>query len=254
MSTFGWKRKPRTFDPASPLPFTISRSRIDLFVECPRCFYLDRRLGVSRPSMPSFTLNNAVDTLLKNEFDLLRKNGEAHELMKQYGIDAVPFKHPEFHLWRDDVRKYEGASILYKPVNFIVCGIIDDIWINHREELLVVDYKATSTTYAISLEDKYKQGYKRQMEVYQWIFRQKGFTVADVGYFVFANAGRNRPKFDGRLEFELSIIPHRGDTTWIEPTLKEIKKVLMSDTLPPPKESCEHCNYRASSKSSEGLF
>lgn len=204
--------------------------------------------------MPAFTLNNAVDYLLKVEFDLLRKSGEAHALMKQYGIDAIPYNHPDLPTWRDDVRKYEGASFLHKPTNFKITGIIDDVWINTKKELLIVDYKATSTKYPISLEDRWKQGYKRQMEIYQWIFRALGFTVADVGYFVFANAGKNRPRFDGRLEFELSIVPHKGDTTWIEPTLKEIKKTLMSDTLPAPKEGCEHCTYRSKSKSAEGLF
>jgi len=204
--------------------------------------------------MPSFTLNNAVDHLLKVEFDLLRKSGEAHELMKKYGIDAVPFAHPELNVWRDDIRRYLGASILHKPTNFLVSGIIDDVWVNSKGELLIVDYKATSTTYTISLEDKWKQGYKRQMEIYQWIFRKMGFTVSDIGYFVFANAGKNRPKFDGRLEFELSILPHKGDTTWIEPTLVSIKKLLVAETLPEAKEGCEWCNYRASSKGAEGLF
>jgi len=38
----------------------LSRSKIDLFVECPRCFWLDVGQGVRRPSGPPFTLNNAV--------------------------------------------------------------------------------------------------------------------------------------------------------------------------------------------------
>ena len=29
-------------------------------------------------------------------FDILRKNGQPHELMQKYGIDAVPFNHPDF--------------------------------------------------------------------------------------------------------------------------------------------------------------
>src|SRR5258708_5422424 len=118
------KRAPRLFDPTAITHFTISHSRIDLNVECLQCFYIDRRRGVSRPGMPSFTLNNAVDHLLKVEFDLLRKNGEAHELMKKYEIDAIPLKHPELSVWRDDVRRYEGASTLHKPTNFLVSGII----------------------------------------------------------------------------------------------------------------------------------
>ena len=94
------------------------------------------------------------------------------------------------------------------------------------------------------MEDEYKQGYKRQMEVYQWIFQKKGFKVSKTGYFVFANAGRNRPQFDGRLEFELTIIPHQGDDRWIEPTVSEIKKCLESEQIPPAGENCEYCQYR----------
>lgn len=194
--------------------------------------------------MPGFSLNSAVDALLKNEFDLLRKNGEKHELMVKYGIDAIPFSHPDLPLWRDDVYRYVGASVLHKKTNLLICGIIDDVWINKKEELIIVDYKSTSTKEEISLEDEYKQGYKRQMEVYQWIFRQMGFKVNDIGYFVYANAGKNREKFDARLEFELQIIPYKGNTSWVEPTIVKIKECLESDQIPASSENCEYCQYR----------
>ncbi len=205
---------------------------------------MDRKLGIKRPEMPGWTLNDAVDKLMKNEFDLLREKGQAHELMKQYKIDAVPFQHPELSIWRDDNRKYIGAKVLHKKTNFHICGIVDDIWINKKnDELHIVDYKATSTKSEISLEDKYKQGYKKQMEVYQWIFKQLGFKISETGYFVFANADKNRPKFDGHLEFELSILPHQGDTSWIEPTLLEIKKCLEADNIPDPGPKCGYCRF-----------
>lgn len=225
-------------------PFRISRSKIDLFLQCPRCFYLDRRLGLGRPSMPGFALNSAVDALLKKEFDLLRKKGQAHELMKQYKVDAIPFAHPALAEWRDDIWKFKGASTIHKPTNLEICGIIDDVWINKKEELLIVDYKSTSTQQEISLEDEYKQMYKKQMEVYQWIFRQLGFKVNNTGYFVYANALKNRSKFDGRLEFEVQIISHKGDDSWVEPTIFEIKKCLDSKTIPLPDPDCEYCAYR----------
>ncbi|EKE12188.1 MAG: hypothetical protein ACD_13C00277G0004, partial [uncultured bacterium] len=36
------------YEPNSAKSFKLSRSKIDLFLECPRCFYLDRRLGIGR--------------------------------------------------------------------------------------------------------------------------------------------------------------------------------------------------------------
>ena len=219
----------------------LSRSKIDLYLTCPKCFYLDRRLGISRPSFPTFSLNLAVDVLLKKEFDLLRQTRQPHTLMKQYRINAIPFAHPELEVWRNNFR---GKQYHHRGTNLVITGSVDDIWVNPEGELLIVDYKSTSTEKEISLDDEYKQGYKRQLEVYQWIFRQSGFPVSDTGYFVFANAGKNRPSFDGRLEFELSIVSHRGNDTWVEPTVEAIKKCLDSDELPASGKECEYCQYR----------
>src|SRR3989304_636548 len=231
------------YDPDSTEPFLLSRSKIDMFYECPRCFYLDRRLKVKLPSMPGFSLNSAVDALLKNEFDLLRKEQRPHELMVMYKIDAVPFEHPDLGEWRDDKHAYIGASVVHEPTNLEICGIVDDIWVRPDGELIVVDYKSTSTKEEISLEDKYKQGYKRQMELYQWVFRRKGFKVSDTGYFVYANATKDRDKFDGKLEFDMQLIPHKGDTSWIEPLLLKIKNTLNSDIIPEASPNCEYCSY-----------
>lgn len=238
------QRERNLYDPASAEPFSISRSKIDMFLECPRCFYLDRRLGLGRPSMPSFSLNSAVDHLLKNEFDVLRKNGQKHALMEKYHVSAVPFNHPELSVWRDDGGRFSGAKVLHEKTNFYIDGIIDDLWVNKDNELFVVDYKSTSTEKEISLEDEYKQGYKRQMEIYQWIFRQKGFKVSSLGYFVFANGLKGERVFDGKLEFEISIIPYRGDDAWVEGKILEIKKCLDSDKIPPSNSECEYCAYR----------
>jgi len=236
------------YDPKSAKPFAISRSKIDLFLECPRCFYLDLRLGLGRTGMPGFSLNSAVDVLLKKEFDLLRKEKKPHGLMTKYGINAVPFDHPEIDKWREN---FVGKRYLHKRTNLEIFGAVDDIWVNPQGELIIVDYKSTSTGKEISLEDEYKQGYKKQMEVYQWIFRKSGFKVNDTGYFVFANAEKNREKFDGKLTFKLSIIPYRGQTDWVEPVIFEIKKCLDSDTLPNSSPDCEFCLYRKLTQAKE---
>src|SRR3989338_1900258 len=240
------KRRSNLYDPKSQIPFNVSRSKIDLFLQCPQCFYLDRRLGISRPSMPGWSLNSAVDTLFKNEFDILREQKKPHALMDYYKIDAIPFWHPNLHIWRDDVNKKIGASILHKKTNLNICGIIDDVWENNKTgELHMVDYKSTSTNGEVSLDGEYKEGYKRQIEVYQWIFKQLGFQVSSTGYFVYANGIKNDGKtFDNKLEFKTTILPYIGDSSWVEPTILEVKKCLDSDEMPENNKDCEHCAYR----------
>ena len=87
------------YDPKSTAPFKLSRSKIELFLNCPKCFYLDRRLGVGQPPGFPFALNSAVDTLLKKEFDIHRVQQTTHPLMKAYGLDMVPFEHEKINEW-----------------------------------------------------------------------------------------------------------------------------------------------------------
>src|SRR3989338_7088146 len=177
-----YKRTRNLFDPLSKTPFRLSRSRLENFLHCPRCFYLDRRLGIEQPGMPAFTLNSAVDELLKKEFDVYRRKQAPHPLMVSSGIDAVPFSHPKMDEWRE---VFKGIQHSNKPTNLIIQGAIDDIWVNPEGELFIVDYKSTSTNAVISLDTEYRQAYKRQMEIYQWLFRSEGFKVSDTGYFVY---------------------------------------------------------------------
>jgi hypothetical protein len=235
------------FDPNSKEPFKISRSKIDLFTECPRCAFLDMKLGVKRPSMPSFTLNNAVDELFKREFDAHRAKGSTHPLMKAYGIDAVPFADPRMDEWRDALRR--GIAYHHEPTNLILRGGIDDAWVNPQGELIIVDYKATSKKEGPSTEDDLYDSYKKQMEIYQWLFRKNGFAVSPTGYFVYANGDSDKEAFDAKLEFDIKLIPYTGSDTWIEPTVYALKEMLMSDEIPPVGTSfgggpCEHCTYR----------
>lgn len=219
----------------------LSRSKIDLFLECPRCFYLDNKLGVKRvPGFP-FSINSAVDQLLKQEFDIYRAKDEQHPLQKEYKIKARPVAHDELNEWR---RNFGGVKYLHEPTGMLVSGAIDDLWINEVGEYIVVDYKATAKEESVTeLDKEWQEGYKRQMEVYQWLLRQNGLKVSDVGYFVYCTGILDREAFDKRIDFDVNLIEYKGDDSWVEKTLKEIKKCLESDSIPKSKSGCDHCAY-----------
>jgi len=236
-------RSRNVYNPNDTLPYKLSRSRLELFIDCPRCFYLDRRLGVDRPAGFPFTLNNAVDALLKKEFDLHRAKNQAHPLMEQYQIDAVPYEHPDLEQWRNN---FVGIQYVHKPTNFLVYGAIDDVWVDDDGKLIIVDYKATSTDSEITLDAEYRQGYKRQMEIYQWLFRKNGYEVSDTGYFVYANGQKDRVAFDARLEFTVQIIPYKGNDIWVDQALVQAMECLKQHNIPVAREGCPYCMYRQS--------
>src|ERR1700722_14339075 len=93
-------RSRNLFSAGQEKPFKFSRSKIESFMQCPRCFYFDRKCGTGQPPMLPYTLNKAVDTLLKKEFDIYRNKQEQHPYCIKHSINAIPFSHENLDDWR----------------------------------------------------------------------------------------------------------------------------------------------------------
>lgn len=218
----------------------LSRSKIDLFLNCPRCFWLDVKHKVKRPPPAPYTINSAIDWLLKQEFDIYREKGEPHPIMVKAGVDAVPYQSKELNKWRHN---FTGVQYEHKPTDFLVYGAVDDVWINPKGELIVVDYKATGAN-----QHKVHESYPRQMEIYQWLLRQNEYPVSDTGYFVFARVNKANGFGHGTpiLAFDIFVEPLAGDSSWIPGVLEKAREVLDRDAPPEPSSGCEYCEYRKS--------
>jgi len=235
------RRKRFLYDPASDKPYRVSRSKIDRFVECPRCFYIDRRLGTDRPPGFPFNINSAVDKLLKTEFDGHRAAATQHPLQAEYGLDAIPAAREELDEWREN---FKGVQYHHGPTNLIITGAIDDLWVDSKGEYIVVDYKATAKKEPVtSLDAAWMDGYKRQMEIYQWLLRRNGLIVSDTGYFVYCTGRPDAAAFDAKIEFDVHLIPYEGDDSWVEQTIFDIHACLGQDRIPPPGRGCDYCGY-----------
>ena len=223
--------------------FKVSRSGIDSFMSCKKCFYLNKRKNIKDIGMPGFSLNSAVDELLKKEFDFHRENKTSHPHMDKIDRNMIPFQHQDLEMWRNN---FKGVQYHHKETDLIITGAIDDVWIDvDTDELIVVEYKSTSTTYEISLDDgtPWKEGYKRQIDIYQWLLKMNGFKVSNDSYFIYVNGLKTPDKFDNTLHFETNILHYSGSTEWVEPKILEIKELLDNETVPDSNESCDTCSY-----------
>ena len=238
-----YERNP-AYKPGQKAVYKISRSKIELFTQCQRCFWLDARLKIKRPSSPPFQINKAIDELLKKEFDGYRIKGEPHPWMIDHEIKAVPMQHNDLDKWRHN---FTGVAALHEPTNLLVYGAIDDVWVNEENELFVVDYKATAKAAEITLDADWQIMYKRQMEIYQWLLRQNGFSVSDTGYFVYTNGRLDLDGFYDKVEFRTKIISYSGSDAWVEPAVNKMKQCLEGE-MPPVGTAamggpCEFCAY-----------
>ena len=234
------RRARNLYQPGHNKPFKLSRTKVESFINCERCFYLDRRLGVNQvPSFP-FNINSAVDELLKREFDRYRELAEPHPYMIAAGVNAIPYQHDELNKWREN---FIGIQYFHENSNFLLHGAIDDIWKKNEGELIVVDYKATSKKDKVNINAPWQKGYKRQMEFYQWLLRKNNFQVSNRGYFVYCNGRRDREGFNAKVEFDVDLLPYDGDDGWVEDTIEKIVTCLNQDKTPEPNENCDQCKY-----------
>jgi hypothetical protein len=141
-------------------------------------------------------------------------------------------------------KEFVGIKYHHQPTNLIVTGAIDDLWRDTQGRFIVVDYKSTSKTGRIdTLDQPWHVSHKRQMEIYQWLLRRKGFEVSPTGYFVYCNGRTDRAACDGKLEFDVTLIAHDGNDSWVEQTVTDAPACLNAPGIPPAAQDCDYCNY-----------
>ena len=83
------------------------------------------------------------------------------------------------------------------------------------------------------------------------LVRRHGLAVSDVGYFVYCNGRRDRPSFNGRLEFDIRVIPYVGNDDWVEGCIHAVHQCMTSDAMPDPAPACDYCRYRTAARELE---
>ena len=235
------------YQPNQTEDFKISRGKFSDFLTCPRCFYMDRVIGLDSPGTPGWTLNETTDLLLKKEFDACRETQTPHRLFLENGLEhLVPFQHPDMEKWRDSLR--HGLMTRFAATNIILTGGVDDIWQNTQNgKLVVADYKSQANTKELEpesyLSDAYKEGYKVQMDFYAYLLQQMGFEVEDTAYFLVCNADREAGGFNGEMKFQEVLIPYRWNSDWIHGKVSEMIDLLNDNNAPDANPSCKNCAY-----------
>lgn len=225
-------------------PPVLSRTALEEFLKCPRCFYLHRRKGLKQLSRIPLTLAVATDALLKNEFDAIRGTDASHPVWDANQLHVRAFAHPDLETWRSN---FKGLRVTHAPTGATIFGAVDDLW-QHLDtgELHIVDYKSTSKQGTPDLEGGFGAGYKRQIEIYQWIYRQAGFAVSPIGYFLYVNGSKEGGFYlesEGRMRFVTTLLAHEGNTDWVEDCITEAVACFQGEQLPASTTDCDTCRY-----------
>ncbi len=212
----------------------VSRSGLQLFLDCPRCFWLEIHHKIKRPRGYPYTLSGAVDYLAKREFDKFREEGRLHPLLEQAGIKAKLFAGPELADWRSN---FVGVRYDDTKLNATLYGAIDDVLQFSDSSIAVVDYKSTGAR-----EVKIYDDYQKQMDIYSYIFSKNNYKLKNKAYFVFYIVQKDR-EFEDRLHFKGEVREIKVNPGWVEKTFREAVGLARSETMPPFNEQCDHCQF-----------
>lgn len=233
-----------------PKAGVLSRRQLDLYLKCARCFWLEKRHGVKLPDTYPLALNQAMDTLLKEEFDAYRSRGERHPVCGDHvvaredgsleEVSRGPVKARLFgeldrlQEWRNNRKGIRWTDPLTEVTLY---GAIDDLLEFEDGSLAVLDYKSSGAS-AI----KVYPSYRFQLDVYTYLLEQQGYKTAGLGYLAYFVAVKSRG-FGGHLPFQGTMVGVPTDSSRVVEVFREAVALSHSDSVPPSGEECDLCRW-----------
>jgi len=213
--------------------YKLSPSSLNLFNECPRCFWLEKHKKWKRPSGPFPSLPSGMDRILKEHFDKFRDKGELppeiannKECKNMKLFDDVE----KMKVWQSN---FKGVSWKDKMGNELH-GAVDNILVKGKK-LIVLDYK----TRGYAVKDDTAEHYRLQQNIYNFLLRKNGYETEDYFFLLFYY-----PKevlFTGEVIFDTELVKMKVDVSSAEKVWKRALRVLDGEC---PDKSCEWCDGR----------
>jgi len=221
----------------------LSPSKLNVFRECPRCFWNAEVADVSRPRGPFPSLPGGIDLRLKDYLEAYR--GKLPPELRGK-VPGILFKDPvllrKWRNWRTGLGYYDPA------LDVEVIGALDDV-LQDGEVMYPLDYK----TKGASPKDDGSQYYQTQLDVYQLFLASAKYKVAGKGYLVYywpmtisavempAGAEAMVPDYV-RITFGLKVFALESSADRAKETIEKAVKCIRGPQ-PDPSDTCEYCNF-----------
>lgn len=212
----------------------LSPSRLGLYAECRRCFWLAMREGLRRPSGPFPSLPGGMDRAIKAHFDRYRARGalppELAGQVTERLVDDQSFLE-DARDWREEPKFRDAAR------DVVVRGGVDDLLETDDGKLVVLDYKTRGYPPKDGGAPDY---YRRQLNCYNLIFREAGHPTADHAYLLYYHPDAVRER--GEVAFHTDLVRVPVDIEAARRLVDEAVAVL-DDPVPEAAGDCDFCAW-----------
>jgi hypothetical protein len=216
------------------MTYKLSPSSLNLFNECPRCFWLHINKGIKRPAGIFPSLPGGMDRILKVHFDKFMEQGKfPPELQENDCVKGCKlFDDAEkLKLWRNN---FKGIQWTDKEGN-ILMGAVDNL-LQKGDKLIVLDFK----TRGAGVKEDTAQHYQNQLNIYNFLLQKNGHKTEDYAYLLFYHP--TSVNDDGSVIFTTELIRMDISISNAEKLFKKAIEVLKGK-MPKSAEECEYCKW-----------
>ncbi len=212
----------------------LSASALSLYMECPKCFWLQKINGIHRPSQ-IFALQSNFDRILKSYFDKFREKNELPTELKNK-VEGMLFSDKELlEKWRNALRptlKYRHP----KYPDFSLAGGIDDCLFDGKY-YIPLDFKTTGSSRFEENSEKY---YQHQLDIYNFLLEENGYKTKGMAYLVYYKP--EEVAGEGLMKFQIVVkkmeTDHKRALRLFEDAIE-----LLQNPMPKSHSDCQFCSW-----------
>lgn len=208
--------------------FKLSPSKLNLFLECPLCFWLEMHDECKRPAGIFPSLPSGMDLALKKYYDNYRGSLPPELAGKVEGVllSGTELMN-KFRNWR---------TFKFEEEDAIMYGAMDDC-LAKGEVFIPLDFK----TRGFALKEDSTDFYQNQLDCYALLLKKNGFKHSDHAYLVYYIPKQVKPK--GVVDFDVVVKKMDIDSKRAYKTFRDAVKLLQGKK-PDSNPGCEYCCYR----------
>jgi hypothetical protein len=204
----------------------LSPSTLNLYRECPRCFYLHMRYEIKRPRGPMPSIATGLDSVFKKYFAYYRSIGELPPDLKQ---------EMSGHL----IEKLKPTYYYNIRPGYTIIGKLDDCLVTDEGRYVPLDHKTRA-----SPASGVHPAYQLQMEVYCLLLDGNGLKAGDRAYLIYYYPLNVSPEEGPKnITFGLDIKRVDVDVEHAREVIRQAIDCLKSPEIPEPSPECEYCRW-----------
>ncbi len=204
---------------------------LNLFSECPKCFWLHFNRNIHRPRGIFPSLPGGMDLAIKDHFDKYR-GGLPPEIEGKVDGRLMPDA-DLMNAWRNwrtglEYRDKERGAVLF--------GALDDC-LSDGNRYIPLDYKTRGSAPRAGDSEKY---YQTQLDAYALLLSENGYKTKDFAYLVYFYPREVRA--DGIVKFNIETVKVGTDLNRAKKTFEDAVD-LLKGPMPKRHSDCEYCNW-----------